>query len=207
MEPLPHLLACPCVVSAPGLPHRLTPGSGTLCVFGWRLCRQDRNNREFTTQYRRRKKWKVTICLLASIVKGATTSRHLANTWVATVLDEPTQAHQVKCVGARTVLLGVLKCVGVYSEQVSFAIGRVTVLALQHGIEHSRAILVTGERKCAATTTCRRYVGWSLHKRPERRLTREDCRDIGGHKQGAKCAYIFSNRPSVTSPWVTFWPR
>lgn len=159
------MFAGPRVVRAPGLPDRLTPRAGAGGVLFRRFRVQDRNNGELTTSCGRLKKWKVTIRPLARIVKRAASLPHLPNAWIATMLDEPAQAHQVKSVGARTVLLGVLQRVGIDGQQVGFAVGRVAVFARKHGLEYGGAIFVTIGRDCATTTTGCLDFSWGLYSR------------------------------------------
>src|SRR6516162_2773408 len=60
-------------------------------------------------------------------------------------------------------LLRMLEGVGVHREQVCLAVGRVTVFARKHGLEHGSATLVVGGYNRATTTTLHQLFCWGLH--------------------------------------------
>jgi hypothetical protein len=195
MKPMMHLLTRPGVVDAPRLPNRLAPGAGALGVLFWRLCRQNRNHGQLATGGRRLQKWKLTKCLLAgsgagvvscrtnhtlNTVKCAASLPYLANAGISTVFQQPAEAHQMKRIGTRAVLLRVLKRVGIDREKVSLAKSQVAVFALQNRLEHSRTTLVAVGHDRAATETGRERIGWSLHKQLMGRTGSRDQVDLRG---------------------------
>lgn len=159
------MFARPGVVRAPGPPNTLTPGTGSFGVLLWGLCCHNRKNCQCTARCGRLKEWKVAVGFLASIVNCATTFPYLANAWIAAMLQQPTQAHQVECVRPWPVLLRVLERVRVNREQVRLAVGRVAVFARKHGLEHAGTTLVAVRHNHATTSARRQFLGRNLHER------------------------------------------